>query len=86
MEMENETTEDFNTKGKIKLLIEDKVIVLIDVYYLKSSKNIIITTKFMSKGFKVIRKGYMFQIINNNNRFPSESKFIMFGRKPLFEF
>ena len=50
MEMANESTEEWKTKGKVKLHIEDKIIVLTDVYYLKASKNIIILTKFMTKG------------------------------------
>ena len=50
MEMENETTEECNIKGKNKLRIEDKIIILTDVYYLKASKNIISLTKFMTKG------------------------------------
>ena len=54
MEMSNENTEDWKTKGKIKLLNEGKIIILTDVYYLKSSKNIISLSKFMSKGYQVI--------------------------------
>ena len=54
MEMENESTEEFKTKGKVKLHIKDKIIVLTDVYYLKASKNIISLTKFMDKGYQVI--------------------------------
>ena len=55
--MENETTKECNIKGKIKLCIEYKVIVLIGVYYLKASKNIISLTKFMAKGYQVIGEG-----------------------------
>ena len=62
MEMENESTEEFKTKGKVKLHIKDKTIVLTGFYYLKASKNIISLTKFMSKGYQVIGEGDHFQI------------------------
>ena len=74
MEMENETTEECNIKGKIKLHIEDKIIVLTDVYYLKASKNIISLTKFMSKGYQLIVEGDHFLITNNNKSIISKSK------------
>ena len=65
MEMSNESTEECKTKGKIKLCIEDKTIILNDVYYLKASKNIIIITKFMDKGYQVIGEGDHFLIIKD---------------------
>ena len=49
--MANEYTDECKTKGKVKLRIEDKTIVLTDVYYLKTSNNIISLTKFMVKGY-----------------------------------
>ena len=55
--MAKESTEECKTKGKIKLHIEDKTIILTDVYYLKASKNIISLTKFMSKDYQVIGEG-----------------------------
>ena len=72
--MENETTEECNIKEKIKLRIEDKVIVLTDVYYLKESKNIIILTKFMEKGYQVIGEGDDFCITKDNKSIISTSK------------
>ena len=50
MEMANESTEECKIKGKVKLRIDNKTIILTDVYYLESSKNIISLTKFMAKG------------------------------------
>lgn len=54
--MANENTEECNIKGKIKLRIEDKIIILTDVYYLKASKNIISLTKFMENDTKSLEK------------------------------
>ena len=66
MEMANKTTEVCGIKFKIKLRIDDKTVVITDVYYLKASKNIISLTKFMYKVYKVIGKGYQFKIIKDN--------------------
>ena len=74
--MANKSTEEWKTKGKIKLRIEDKTIILTDVYYLKASKNIIILTKFMAKGYQVIGEGYHFRIIKDNKSIISTSKII----------
>ena len=74
MEMENESTEECNTKGEIKLRIEDKTIILTDVYYLKVSKNIISLTKFMAKGYQVIGEGDHFRITKNQKSIISTSK------------
>ena len=72
--MANETTEEWKTKGKLKLLIEDKIIILTDVYYLKASKNIIRLTKFMSKCYQVIGERDHFRITKDNNSIISTSK------------
>ena len=74
MEMANESTEECKTKGKIKLRIEDKIIILTDVYYLKASKNIIRLTKFMAKGYQVIGEGDHFLITKDNKSIISTSK------------
>ena len=74
MEMANESTEECKTNGKIKLLIEDKIIILTEVYYLKVSKNIISLTKFMTKGYQVIGEGDHFLIIKDNKSIISTSK------------
>ena len=63
MEMANESTEECKIKGKVKLRIDNKTIILTDVYYLESSKNIISLTKFMDKGYQVIGEGDHFRII-----------------------
>ena len=67
MEMLDETTEKCEVKGKVKLLLEKKTIILTDIYYLKESKNIIIITKFMAKGYKFILKEDQFHIIKNKS-------------------
>ena len=54
MEMENDSTKEFRTKGKVKLHINENIIILTDVYYLKASKIIISLTKFIAKGYQVI--------------------------------
>ena len=41
MEMENESMEECKTNVKVKLHIEDKIIVLTDFYYLKESKTLL---------------------------------------------
>ena len=74
MEMENDSTERCEIKGKVKLRLGNKIIVLTEFYYLKMSKNIIRITKFMYKIFKVIGKGDQFQIIKNNQSIISTSK------------
>ena len=74
MEMANETTEECKIKGKVKLRIDNKTIILTDVYYLESSKNIISLTKFMSKGYQVIGEGDHFLIIKDNKSIISTSK------------
>lgn len=66
MEISNENTEECEVKGKIKLLIDKNTVVLTDVYYLKESNDIISLIKFISKGYKVIGKGYLFQIFKDN--------------------
>ena len=72
--MANETTEECNIKVKIKLHIEDKIIVLTDLYYIKSSKNIISLTKFMEKRYQVIGEGDNFRITKDNKSIISKSK------------
>ena len=72
--MANESTEEFRIKGKVKLCIDNKTIILTDVYYIESSKNIITLTKFMSKGYQVIGEGDHFQITKNKKSIISTSK------------
>ena len=72
--MDNEEVEKFEIKGKVKLQVNNKTIILTDVYYLKSSKNIINLTKFMAKGFKIIGKGNKILITKNNKSIISTSK------------
>ena len=63
-------------KGKVKLRINNKTIILTDVYYLELSKIIISLTKFMAKGYQVIVEGYHFRITKNNKSIISTSKII----------
>ena len=72
--MDNESTEECKIKGKVKLRIDNKTIILTDVYYLESSKNIISLTKFMAKGYQVIGEGDHFRITKNNKSIISTSK------------
>lgn len=72
--MSNEYTEIWDIKVKVKLQVHINTIILIDVYYLKSSKNIIILYKFMDNFFDIVGKGDKIQIIKKNKRFISTSK------------
>ena len=64
--MEDRSTELCEIKVKIKLQVHINTIILTDVYYVKSSKNIIISTKFMSKCFETFGKGEKIVIIKYN--------------------
>ena len=74
MEMANESTEEYRIKGKVKLHINEKTIILTDVYYLETSKNIISLMKFMDKGYQVIGEGEHFSITKNKKSIISTSK------------
>ena len=65
-----------NTLQDVVELIRNskKIIILTEGYYLMASKNIISITKFMEKGLKIIVKGYLFKITNNNQIVISTSK------------
>ena len=60
--------------SQFKLRINNKTIILTDVYYLESSKNIISLTKFMAKGYQVIGEGDHFRITINKKIIISTSK------------
>lgn len=74
MEMSNEVVKNFEIKVKVKLQVNKKTIILNDIYYLNSSKNIIVLTKFMSKVFKITVKGDKIIIKKNNQSIISMSK------------
>ena len=47
--MDNQTKDPFTIKGKVKLKIYDFTLILTDVYYVKSMKNLISMDKLMQK-------------------------------------
>lgn len=53
MEMENNSTTRFHSKGKVLIKTQGKTLIVTNVYYMKNTKNIIIMTKLMEKGFMV---------------------------------
>ena len=56
MDMENESTENFEIKGKVNIQVHRKNIILTELYYFKLSKNIIRLTNLWIKFSKVLER------------------------------
>ena len=67
--MDNQSTEKFNVKVKVKINIYNIKLIITDVYYIKEMKNLIPMTKLIGKGFKVIWIKNKFIISNNGVNF-----------------